>query len=1086
MARLSQIKASAGSGKTYTLTRLFLQRLAASSRHVAGRASACAWDVPVRDGETGWGEIMAITFTNAAAREMRERVIETLKRIALGERVQDVPLTQEEARSRVDDILRDLGRLNIRTIDSLLHLIVRSAALELHLPPDFEPVFSSPEALAPYLDLLLQQAWNSDPAYKERRELLRSIFSTLVIYGKKKGFLARETLSQSLFSLLDGALRGEYDNVCSTDEVIALVENCRSRILTSAAVLLRGMSPDVYLEKAIAAMEDPLQTDKEKPSAYFFKESLLELMRVPVRRKGVLPEASLMQAYDTLRQAMLEKPIVEAAVKRAPFVDLARPLARAYLSNIQEEGRVPAVLVPDLAARILDSPGGVPAELCRLGTRLSHFFVDEFQDTSREQWQALKPLIIEALSRGGSLTWVGDVKQAIYGWRGGDATLFDEVLEDPQLRALEPQPEQRNLPCNWRSRRVIVEHNNTLFAGLEQEATARAAMVALLGESIPEEFLAEAVRRITRAFAGAAQRVPDGTERDGGFVRVSCLHAADKKELDDLVLQETTGLLHSLGARHAWSDILVLVRANREAATLVQALTEAGIPVITENSLLLAAHPLVRQTVAFLSFLSSPADDVAFWTVVAGGIVQQLPGMPFDWQSLHDWCVNRSHDQPLSVQFQRQWPDIWRRLFAPFLSQAGLMTPYDIVREWYLLCQVEQRYPGDVVFVRRFLEVVHAAEEAGAACLPLFLQHWGDVGVTEQIPMPEGLDAVRIMTIHKSKGLEAPVVIVPWLTSSTNVSNAVQVSVAGREVSVTNIKALGAPYYEELIKQSCESLNQMYVAFTRAREELYIFHTATDTGKKATICKGLDALWQAAGLTPPYSCGRQAASASSGIAKRPSLPDIPEALPGRELPPAGEWRPMQWLPQLKVFRNPLEELRFRPKDRGVLFHACLEHLDCSGDVTQDAARAVARVRTLAAPAAGEALDEGLGADLEEAVSWCLAQSDLPRWLEHGVPEQPLMSADGVELRADLLVRETWGLLIVDYKTGEDRPAYEAQMRRYLACLPEKEQPAACALLIYVDLRRFKAVGLRAASDLEADYHTALQAVQKPCGQGERA
>ena len=363
------------------------------------------------------------------------------------------------------------------------------------------------------------------------------------------------------------------------------------------------------------------------------RESLLDLMKAAARKEGVVPEASLMQAYDTLRQALADKVIVDAAVARAPFIDLARPLALAYLSNIQEEGRVPAVLVPDLAARILDSPGGVPAELCRLGTRLSHFFVDEFQDTSREQWQALKPLIIEALSRGGSLTWVGDVKQAIYGWRGGDATLFDEVLEDPQLRALEPQPEQRNLPCNWRSRRVIVEHNNTLFAGLEQEGTARAAMSALLGESIPGEFLSEAVGRVTRAFAGAAQRVPEGPERDGGFVQVSCLHAANKKELDELVLQETTGLLRRVGARHAWSDILVLVRANKEAATLVQALTEAGIPVITENSLLLAAHPLVRQTVAFLSFLSSPADDVAFWTVVAGSIVQELPGMPFDWQS---------------------------------------------------------------------------------------------------------------------------------------------------------------------------------------------------------------------------------------------------------------------------------------------------------------------------------------------------------------------------------------------------------------------------------------------------------------------
>lgn len=1087
MARLSQIKASAGSGKTYTLTRLFLRRLAAASRRASGKVPACAWQVSAQEGDMGWGEIMAVTFTNAAAREMRERVIETLKRIALGASEEDVPLSQEEARVRVNDILRDLGRLNIRTIDSLLHLIVRSAALELHLPPDFEPVFSSREALAPYLDLLLQQAWNADPAYEERRARLRSLFSTLVRYRDKKGFLAGDTLSRSIFALLDDALRGVYDNVCSTDEIVALVEDCRARILSSSALLLRDMSPDIYLKNAIKAMENPLPKGRES-SAYLHKDSLLDLMKASARKAGLVPDAALMRAYDTLREALDDKVIADAAVARAPFIDLARPLALAYLNNIQEEGRVPAVLVPDMAARVLDGPGGVPAELCRLGTRLSHFFVDEFQDTSREQWQALKPLILEALSRGGSLTWVGDVKQAIYGWRGGDATLFDEVLEDPQLRALEPRPEKKSLPCNWRSQRVIVEHTNALFAPLEQECTARATLSALLGEQIPEEFLSDAVQRVTSAFAGAAQRVPDGVERDGGFVQVRCLDAAGKKELDELVLRETTGLLREIGGRRSWAEILVLVRANREAATLAQALTEAGIPVVTENSLLLAAHPLVRQSVAFLAFLGSPADDAAFWTVVSGSIVQELPGMPFDWQSLHDWCVRRSPEQALSVQFQRQWPDVWQRLFAPFLSQAGLMTPYDIVREWYLLCQVEQRHPGEAVFVRRFLEVVHAAEDAGAGCLPLFLQHWEEIGVMEKIPMPEGLDAVRIMTIHKSKGLEAPVVLVPWLTSSVRVSNAVQTTVAGREVSVANIRALGAPYYDELIRQTCESLNQIYVAFTRAREELHIFHTTTGSGRKPTICKGLDVLWQAAGLTPPYTCGACPSPASCRPAAdaRASLDRLPAPSPGRELPPAGTWRPMQWLPQLKVFRNPLEELRFRPKDRGVLFHACLEHLECSGESAQDAARAVARVRSRAAPAAGKALDEGLSAALEEDIRWCLAQSDLSRWLRCGVPEQPLMSADGEVLRADLLVRESWGLLIVDYKTGDARPAHEAQMRRYLSCLPQAEQAAACALLIYVDMRRFRAVGLRAASDLEADCHAAMRAVRTACRQGEHA
>ena len=1088
MARLSQLKASAGSGKTYTLTRLFLRRLAASSRRATGKAPVCAWQVPVQDGDTGWGEIMAITFTNAAAREMRERVVETLKRIALGAEEREVPLTREEARRWVDAVLRDLGRLNIRTIDSLLHLIVRSSALELGLSPDFEPVFSSREALAPYLDLLLQQAWNEDPAYEEHRKLLRSIFATLIRYRDKKGFLAGDTLSENLFEMLDDALRGRYDGICSTKETIALVEECGTRVRTAAATLSRGMSPDIYLKNAVKAMEALLSEGRES-SVYLRKESLLDLMKTSARGKGALPDASMTHAYDALRSALDDKILAGAAVRRAPFIELALPLARAYLRNIREEGRVPAVLVPDMAARVFARPDGVSAGLCRLGTRLSHFFVDEFQDTSREQWQALKPLILEALSRGGSLTWVGDVKQAIYGWRGGDATLFDDVMRDPQLRALEPRPERGSLPCNWRSRRVLVEHSNALFAPLERETAARGTMAALLGENVPEEFLADAVTKVTAAFAGAAQRIPEGNDREGGFVEVRCLDAPDKASLDAQVLRETVSCLREVAARRSWADVLVLVRANREASTLALALTEAGIPVVTENSLLLAAHPLVRQSVALLSFLASPADDVAFWTVVSGDIVRQLPSVPFDWQSLHDWCVGRARDTPLATQFQRTWPDVWKRLFAPFLSQSGLMTPYDIVREWYLLCHVERRYPEDAVFIRRFLEVVYAAEASGSACLPLFLQYWEEAGATEKIPMPEGLDAVRIMTIHKSKGLEAPVVLVPWLTSSVRVSNAVQVTVAGRRLSVDNVKALGAPYYEELIRQTCESLNQIYVAFTRARDELYIFRTTTHSGRQAALCNGLDVLWNTAGLTPPYACGIRPSpppSCRDSAPMSPTLPPIALREDG-ELPqqhaPGEEWRPMQWLPQLKVFRNPLEEIRFRPKDRGLLFHACLEHMTCSGNSARDAARAVARVRTTAAPAARAALEDGLGSALEDALRWCLEQSDLARWLEHGVPEQPLMSAGGDELRADLLVREPWGMLIVDYKTGEERPSHEMQMQRYLACLPPEERATARALLIYVDLRRFKAVSPHSSSALETAYRVALRTVRSQDGHG---
>ena len=111
-----------------------------------------------------------------------------------------------------------------------------------------------------------------------------------------------------------------------------------------------------------------------------------------------------------------------------------------------------------------------------MGSRLTHFLVDEFQDTSREQWQALRPLVQEALSRGGSLTWVGDVKQSIYGWRGGEPELFDGVFDDGGLTALAPDGQRDNLPYNWRSRREIVLHNNSIFGPLARPDTAARVM----------------------------------------------------------------------------------------------------------------------------------------------------------------------------------------------------------------------------------------------------------------------------------------------------------------------------------------------------------------------------------------------------------------------------------------------------------------------------------------------------------------------------------------------------------------------------------------------------------------------------------
>ncbi|MFQ8888086.1 MAG: UvrD-helicase domain-containing protein [Bilophila wadsworthia] len=265
---------------------------------------------------------------------------------------------------------------------------------------------------------------------------------------------------------------------------------------------------------------------------------------------------------------------------------------------------------------MLSGDYGVPEVFCRLGTSLTHILVDEFQDTSREQWEAIHPLVLEALSRGGSLTWVGDVKQAIYGWRGGDATLFDEVRSDAELCAVAPEPRVDILPTNWRSCRAIVETNNTLFRQLSETATAKAVLSAMLPKDTPSALLAtileEGAQLLKKALPVPEQKVaPDKAE---GFLRLQRVYGDKSEDLDEEVRERLLGCVQEVVSRRPWGDVTVLVRSNGKAAQVAGWLMEEGIPVVTDNSFLLAEHPLVEQLTALLTFLDSPRNDLAFWT----------------------------------------------------------------------------------------------------------------------------------------------------------------------------------------------------------------------------------------------------------------------------------------------------------------------------------------------------------------------------------------------------------------------------------------------------------------------------------------
>jgi ATP-dependent exoDNAse (exonuclease V) beta subunit len=1037
--RIRQVKASAGSGKTYALTARFLELLDRARQEEP--RMACRG---LRPESYSWPEILAVTFTNKAAAEMKERVLAALKRCALnltgGQRADWDP---QRAAGVVETVLRRYHRLNIRTIDSLLVLLLRLFALDYGLRPDFQVALEEDDLFAPAYERFVDAC--ADPHGPQRALLLRAL-ATFLHFENRPGFNPERGIRERLFELT-GHLQAEPAGVLTDQEDMARLLDARRERFLETATLLRSFLDEYALapDKRFLNFLDKCQAltgfDEPRDSAYAAKTCLAECLTKA--GKGRVTE-ECERAYALFKTAWAgyrrEWAALEGAYALAPALEIAREILAAMAEEARRQGVAPMASLNAAVRGLLAREEAVPEAYCRLGSRLHHLLVDEFQDTSRAQWAALEPLARECLSKGGSLFCVGDVKQAIYGWRGGDASLFDELGARPGLADLTDGAARESLPRNWRSAPRVLDWNNAFFTALAEPDTARELADRCLENATEDEREALA-QDIARTFADARQDQRPDYNGPEGLVRLTRLPATDTaEEARALALDALEPLVQDLGGRRPWRDLAVLVRDNKQAGLVCERLVALDIPFITEKSLLLARHPVVRQLAALLAFLDFPADDLSFLTLVTGPLFQGTAGL--EPAAVTAWLMGQKPGN-LGFKFRQAFPQAWAAWLKPFFDQAGLLTPYDLAQAAVRRFQALERNPDAELHLRRFLEVVHLAEGDGRRSLSAFLDYWRDQGAEEQVPLPENLDAVRVLTVHKAKGLEFPVVLVPFHHWPMRPHDGFAVLDIGERRVLTPLRAaLGGEYRERTGREIREQLHLLYVAWTRAREELHGFYPAPRAEeKRPPALAAMDLL-----LDPEQAVIERGQPGPGSPRERAAAP-APRPVPAQA--PDGEL--LSWLPRLRVFRHALEDVFEDQRRRGEMAHRALELLRPTGDDAADALRA-ARLALLDFPATSPERE----ADIAGLLAWVLSRPELKDCLGQGLAEAEALDAEGRNIRCDRLVLRRDEAVVLEYKTGRPDPEHETQVRRYLD-LAARLRPRARGLLVYLDRREVREV-----------------------------
>ncbi len=1056
MSNIRLIRASAGSGKTKSLIDFFLELLFTETTDY-------------------FKHILAVTFTNKATEEMKGRIIHELNILATGKSsrhlddlMQISNFKEEHLRSKASAILQNIlhnySWFSVETIDTFFQRIIKAFTRELGIPGNYNIEIETRQVLQYAVDSLIDSL-NDNPTllnwmmdFSENRILEGKSWDIKYDLQNLGSEVFKEEFSSESSSIFQAISNKEqlnsfrnnlYKTIANTEKKLAEFADSGIAIISD-----NGLDDSDFFQKGrgIGSYFRKLQSKTiERPNAFIDKlldgpeswpsgDSSNKELVIQLANDKLLSLVKDLLAYlnENFKKYNSAKVILRNLHTLGILSDLSEKITQYRIQHN-------SFLLSDSSAfiyRIIDNNVS-PFIYEKIGNRYNNFLIDEFQDTSKMQWKNFLPLIENSISQGYDCLLVGDVKQSIYRWRNSSwEILANEIHKDFQ----EEYIKIKNLKFNWRSCKTIVEFTNTLFPKaievVEQDIEKKSSGFL---ESNPEM-----KSTISKIYEGMEQTAVSQSKLQGNVK----LRFFSKQELS----HENTLLLdhfckdidHLLQMGNSPGDIAVLVRGKKEGKLLADHLINQNsekrfsksINVISDESLFLSASDSVNLLIAALRYLIQPGDDINRGKLLAGLEIQKMES---DHKNGHP-DLKMSIGMSSEENIMHSLPDD----FKGSIDSLLVLPLYELVERLASIFEVDN-LDQNIAYTHAFLDLVHDYSQSNPADTEKFLEYWEEEGMNKSVPAADSQNAIRILTIHKAKGLEFKAVLVPFCNWNLDQkANSILWSKPEHEdfnylplVPVNYSKFLADTifdglYYTEMLKSYIDNLNLLYVTLTRAEENLIvysIYNESNDSNRKLTsvgdLLYGLIARQTIEGFKNYYN--EENRSFELGKSETHTSTDSRNLqdtfITGSSGRPAIEklfFYPSGFEFFSEKFKNVEEK-----KKRGIVVHNILSEISSTSDIRSAVNKSI--YKGLISP------EES--AELIDHLNDTISESKINKWFDGSgkiLNETDIIIPKGDIRRPDRVVLYPEGVDVIDYKSGSEDQMnmHKNQVQKYVSLIQQ--------------------------------------------------